>query len=160
MGLHKEASKMMLLENLHKPIRGRVLLVGKSTVVIEATEVDSLLESFELPPCTKNLKLRDSITKASQHGFWIDDVELLTTVFPGITHIDVGDISDYEGANLLLDMNQPINLETTPRYDFIYDSSVLDNVWNPSQMITNLSQLLRPHGRLLMNNVGECPRFG
>jgi hypothetical protein len=146
---------MMLSENRHKPIRGRVLLVGKSTVVMEATEVDSLLESFDLPPCTKDLKLRDTITKASQHGFWIDDVELLTAVFPEITHIDIADISDYEGANLVLDMNQPINTETTPRYDFIYDSSVLDNVWNPSQMIINLSQLLSPNGRLLMHNVAS-----
>jgi len=155
MGLHKEAFKLMLHENCFRPVGGRVLLVGKSTVAMEASVVDSLLGSFGLPRCSSDLKLNDSQTKASSGKFWIDDVELLQTVFPQITHIDIADVSDYEGANLIVDMNQPIDKGFIPRYDFIFDSSVLDNVWNPSQMLINLSHLLSPGGRLLLHNVAS-----
>jgi hypothetical protein len=47
-------------------------------------------------------------------------------------------------------MNQPIDTETTLPYDFIFDSSVLDNVWNPSQMLINLSRLLAGGGEAVV----------
>ena len=60
-----------------------------------------------------------------------DDEGLLRAISSEIKNVDVLDVSAYEGANKLHDINYPIPNELRHKYDFIFDSSVLDNLFNP-----------------------------
>jgi SAM-dependent methyltransferase len=62
------------------------------------------------------------------------------------------DVSDYEGADIICDLSDPIPQELNSRFDFIYDGSCLDNIFNPAMALTNISRLLRPGGRVILVN--------
>lgn len=155
MGLNIQAIKLLYNENLHKKIAGNVLLIGKSTVTVSRENLDLFFKNNEIELSSKDFTKFDTNTKRSSSIFNIDDVELLYKLFPQIEKIDVLDISSFEGANVIADLNNPINEKLKFNYDFIYDSSVLDNVFNPAQMITNVAQMLKPFGRVLMVNVAS-----
>ena len=155
MGLNIQALKMLYREHLYKPINGNVLLIGKSTIGISRENLDSFFIENGIALHTGNFLNFDEKTKRSSDIFNIDDSELFTRLFPEIGKIDVLDISPDEGANIIADMNYPLTEKMKYGYDFIYDSSVLDNVFNPAQMITNIAQFLKPNGRVLMVNVAS-----
>ena len=143
MGINVQSLKSLLHENRYKPISGRVLRIGKSTVNVSWPKLQEVLIPFGLSVSGSDLVARDVVTKRSSHTYWVDDVELFRVLFPGVESVDVLDMSPYEGANVIADMNIPIPVELQRKYDFIYDSSVLDNVFNPAQMIQNVSAMLR-----------------
>lgn len=155
MGLNIQALKMLYKENLYKPINGNVLLIGKSTVGISRQNLNSFFIENGIALNADNFTNLDEKTKRSSDVFNIDDSELFARLFPEIKKIDVLDISPAEGANVIVDMNYPLSEKIKYEYDFVYDSSVLDNVFNPAQMITNIAQFLKPNGRVLMVNVAS-----
>src|SRR6185369_4279680 len=67
-----------------------------------------------------------------------------------ITSIKAIDVSDYEGAELIVDLNLPLPTRMTGIADFIFDGPCLDNMFDPAQAIRSLSRMLRPNGRLVM----------
>jgi SAM-dependent methyltransferase len=75
----------------------------------------------------------------------------------GVSRAMALDHSDYEGAEIVADLNFPI--KTDRRADFILDGSTLDNIFNPAQGIQNLARLLRPGGRLISANVYSNHNF-
>jgi hypothetical protein len=70
------------------------------------------------------------------------------------------DVSDYEGAEIIHDLNYPIPTEMEATADFVIDGSTLDNTFSPAVALQNMSRMLRPGGRVLSLNVGansHCP---
>lgn len=59
------------------------------------------------------------------------------------------DHSNFEGADIVWDLNQPAPVEMENRFDFIYNGSVLDNVWDPATSLRNMSRMLKPGGRIV-----------
>ena len=57
------------------------------------------------------------------------------------------DISNYEGANLLYDLNKRIQLGST--YDLIIDAGTLEHVFNVPIALENISSLLKVGGRVI-----------
>lgn len=155
MGINVQTLKAMLHENTHREISGKVLLIGKSTVELRWATLIDIVNSFGLEVSETDFRKRDTKTKKSSDNFWVDDVELLVTLFPNITSVDVLDVSPYEGANIIADMNLPVSAELHATYDFIYDSSVLDNIFNPAQMLSNIALMLRERGRVCLLNVAS-----
>lgn len=155
MGLSIQGLKALLYEDAHRKISGKVLLIGKSTVEIKYETINAVASLFGIDVRREDFRERDTQTKKSSSEFWIDDVELLNILFPGITSIDVLDVSPYEGANVIADMNLPIAPDFYSSFDFIYDSSVLDNVFNPAQMLSNIAKMLSANGRVCLNNVAS-----
>ncbi len=70
----------------------------------------------------------------------------------GVESMEFLDHSDYEGAQTIVDLNEPIAPALESSYDFIIDGGTLDNVFNPPQALMNLSRMLKPGGRLLTYN--------
>src|SRR5262249_28318074 len=70
----------------------------------------------------------------------------------GIHTVKALDVSTYEGAEIVHDLNQPLPDDLTAIADFIIDGSTLDNVFAPAMTLRNYAQLLRPGGRLIAIN--------
>lgn len=70
--------------------------------------------------------------------------------FLGCDKLNFIDHSDYEKANIICDLNYPINEEMKGMFDFIYDGSCLDNIFNAGVGLSNISKLLRPGGRVII----------
>src|SRR5207248_2272071 len=73
----------------------------------------------------------------------------------GADRVRAIDYSDYEGAEIVHDLNRPIPVELAASADFIVDGSTLDNVFDPATCIQSVARILRPGGRFIANNVGS-----
>ncbi len=70
----------------------------------------------------------------------------------GFGATDYMDLSDYEGANVLHDLNQPVPEHLHGAYDFILDGGTVEHIFNVPQALTNLDRMLSDMGRLLALN--------
>ncbi|MBT3489777.1 MAG: hypothetical protein HON68_09290 [Gammaproteobacteria bacterium] len=61
---------------------------------------------------------------------------------------NVMDISDYEGANIIHDLNDPVPESLHSKFDFLYTGGCLDNVFNPVSLLVNSTNLLKEGGRI------------
>lgn len=64
----------------------------------------------------------------------------------GFGDVRTMDFSDYEGAQILHDMNQPLPQDLHGTFDFILDGGTLEHVFNVAQSFTNVFNMLRPGG--------------
>lgn len=66
------------------------------------------------------------------------------------TKADILDISNYEGANLIYDLNHKIDLGLT--YDLIIDGGTVEHIFNVPLVLENISSFLKVGGRVLHFN--------
>lgn len=91
----------------------------------------------------------DDVTRAGNGQGYIRDDAFWSLM--GIRSAFI-DVSDYEGADIVLDLNQPVR-EHIGACEFIVDGSTIDNVFNPAETLRNVGRLLGPGGRYLGVNV-------
>lgn len=65
----------------------------------------------------------------------------------GVEQLDSLDFSDYEGASLIHDLNQPIPEELWSRYDAVVDAGTLEHVFNFPLAISNCMRMVKVGGR-------------
>ena len=70
----------------------------------------------------------------------------------GFEQVDVLDISDYEGANLIHDLNVHVSRELEDRFDLIVDGGTLEHVFNFPVAIENVMRMLRVGGEILLTS--------
>ena len=68
------------------------------------------------------------------------------------------DISDFEGAGIIVDLNEPLPPHLEATCDLLVDGSTLDNIFNPTQGLRNLARMLKPGGRLFLSNMANSSR--
>ena len=98
--------KTLLFENSYKAFSGKGLIIVKCSVVVSYQYLKELFVKFELPPPPRTLKKQ--ITKYLSSEYDMDDKVLFSTFSPTIDSIGVLDISDYEGADIVWDLNKPV----------------------------------------------------
>ena len=59
------------------------------------------------------------------------------------------DLSDYEGATLLADLNQAVPVEWHGRFDCVFDGGTTEHIFDPAQAARNIRDMLRPGGWLI-----------
>jgi hypothetical protein len=77
--------------------------------------------------------------------YFADDVLL-----PLGYHVDSMDASDYEGANIVHDLNLPIPPALRERYDLVWDGATLEHVFNFPVAIFNAMHMVKVGGHLLL----------
>ena len=71
----------------------------------------------------------------------------------GFNQIDTLDIEDYEGANVIFDLNQTLlRNDLIDKYDFIYDGGTLEHIFNIGNALINLSRMLKTNGMVFHAN--------
>lgn len=154
MGMGKHLIEAVIREHRNKAITGDVLLIGRQTTYMSPDEllvsirehgvtVDADPGSIELDKTTVDRKL----------GY---AERLVSDAAPfklfGARSVKALDHSPYEGADVIHDLRYPVPSHLHGIADFIVDGSTLDNVFTPSIVLQNYAKLLRPGGRLLMEN--------
>lgn len=146
MGITRQAAKLMFQAHSERALDGEYLSIGKQTVNISREEL-SQLGLQHIGPDYVVPTLADLTTRHA-HGN-ISDRALVGSI-SGSLRYNCLDRSDYEGANIIADMNYPIAGAHKARYDFIYDGSCIDNVFDPAVFLRNVSEMLRTGGRCLI----------
>ncbi len=159
MGLSCGAVELIIHEHLYRPLNGlSVLLIGRQNTDITPQAMTNLLNLYGLSPRVPYVIERpgsmDHLTIALP-----PDAERIAdvSVFRALADCQVQalDISDYEGAEIVHDLNRPLPEELKGRFDFIFDGSCLDNIFDGPGTLIKLSELLKPGGRLLLYNASN-----
>jgi SAM-dependent methyltransferase len=153
MGLGGEAVEAIGREHAYRPVSGDVIFIGRQTTYFTPSELVGLLRSYGHGVDTAAIEI-DRNTRNRQQGH--EGKELVTdrSIFRalGIDTIRALDVSAYEGAEIVHDLNDPLPLHLHGCADFVVDGSTLDNVFDPAACLRNMAALLRPGGRLLTIN--------
>ena len=74
--------------------------------------------------------------------------ELLKDCF-GSSIVDSIDISDFEGATIIHDMNVETPDELKGKYDTVIDAGTIEHIYNIPQALDNVSYLCKPGGQII-----------
>jgi SAM-dependent methyltransferase len=73
----------------------------------------------------------------------------------GAVTVDAIDYSDYEGANIIHDMNLPIPDSLKNKYDCVWDGGTLEHVFNYPIAIKNCMEMVKTGGHLILETPGN-----
>ena len=82
----------------------------------------------------------------TDQGAWCED--LLMKHF-GATEVDSIDNSDYEGAKIVFDYNQPVPKELHQQYDTVIDFGCSEHIFDVAQVFKNTADICKIGGRIL-----------
>jgi len=84
----------------------------------------------------------------------LQDDPFAETMFDALGFADIEsiDISDYEGATRVWDMNAPVPKDWHGRYSLIFDGGTLEHVFNVPQAFANVFNMLQVGGRFVGAN--------
>lgn len=147
MSIFRQTASMILKEHKYRPITGDVLLIGRQTVLLTVEEALQLVASEGLKPRTDFIEEIDTSTVGSNLVEYITDRSFFS-MFSDARVIAL-DVSDYEGAEIVHDLNVPLPNKYEKIVDFIFNGSCLDNLFDPATALKSISKMLKPHGRVL-----------
>jgi SAM-dependent methyltransferase len=163
MGLSCGAVEIIIQEHLYRPLEGKVLLIGRQNTDIPPKAMINLLKLYGLSPrvplvIEKPGSLEHDVRTLKRETQRIADI----SVFHALADCQVMalDVSDYEGAEVIHDMNTPVPDSLKDQFDFIFDGSCMDNIFDGPQVLRNMSAMLRPGGRMVLYNASNSARTG
>lgn len=130
MAIERNCATLMLKARREGVTFGRSLMLGHQGLRLSRTEYDRFLHLAGAQAETPMPAYADGLFRAL-----------------GATQVDVMDFSDYEGANLLHDLNQPIPDVHRAGFDVVVDGGTLEHVFNFPVAIRNCMEMVRPGGR-------------
>ncbi len=131
------------------PLKGsKALMLGQSAVCADISTIQKILQKNQVFQNIESLTVQlDTSTQLAEQ--YPDKNFILAETFLqllGLEDIDVLDISAYEGANIQHDICSDLPEHLVGVYDFVFNASVLDNVFDPAQALKNMNRTLKPEG--------------
>jgi hypothetical protein len=154
-GLNRHHIEMLAREHLYRPIRGDVLMIGRQTVYLSPDELIETLHGIGVDvrgAGVAKIELdRSTLNRAGARDDLVSDRAVFALF--GQTRVRAIDVSGYEGAEIVHDLNTPVPASLRAIADVIVDGSTLDNTFDVAGVLRNYSEMLRPGGRLFMANI-------
>jgi SAM-dependent methyltransferase len=153
MGLSKSALQFLMLEHARRPFVGEALMLGRQCVYATWPEVQHLFGQQGIVP----VDLPDGFCKTTNIPAWKEiDAELALNISDvafflslGMQQVVAMDVSDFEGAEIVWDLNQPVNENLESQFDLILDSGTLEHVFDVRCALSNLARMVKPGGRII-----------
>ena len=144
MGIAKEA--YFLLSKLSKSNvfhNKSVLQLGRQSGIISIRQISKI---------SNRLNLGLELSKLKGSGFYRNypsGDELFRSL--GFSKIDSLDVTSYEGANVLADLNQSVDNLNLESYDLVYDGGTSEHIFNQMEVLTNIFKILKVGGIVIHN---------
>jgi SAM-dependent methyltransferase len=147
MSIFPQMASFILKEHRRRPIEGNVVLIGRQTVNLSISELVALLEREAVGLRSDYSTETDNSTIGSYGQRYISD-RAFFSLFSSAKVMAL-DVSAYEGAEIVHDLNQPLPDKLSGIADFIFNGSCLDNLFDPATAIKSMSKMLKPAGRII-----------
>jgi SAM-dependent methyltransferase len=151
MGLSKPAIRFLVRQHRHRPLGSRILTLGRQCVYADYSEVLTLLREEGVEPAVvlAGDEARSNIPqwRGTSSERRISDVGLFRLL--GAKEVLALDYSDFEGAEIIADLNQPIIAPDREPVDAVIDSGTLEHVFDVRTALANIVALLKTGGRAL-----------
>ena len=113
-------------------------MLGRQNFLLRPAETRSLFQSYGLTP---DPRLLVPTLPGSDPPFAEPFFESL-----GATACEAMDVSSYEGAKIVHDMNEPLPASLYEQFDLVFDGGTLEHVFQFPRAIHNAMQLVKPGG--------------
>ncbi len=152
MGMLKPHIHLLAMEHPRHPIRGRVLTLGQQSIYATVPEVKKILQQRGVPIAALPEGFDTANKIPAWKGTWWDRNTNATTVLTlmGAKEVVVTDVSDYEGATLLLDLNHPVPDAQAGQFDVILDIGTLEHLFDVPTALANMAKMLKTGGELIL----------
>lgn len=143
MGIAKGAIAFLFELKKTTKLKGVICQLGKQTTYVTDEEFCNLGKTFGFTIDQSTFTHQD---KALKKGM-ISDVDLFTGL--GFDEVRSIDYSDFEDADYVLDLNNPVPESLHNKFDAIYDGGTLEHVFNFPQSLKNIHNMLKPGGIIM-----------
>ncbi len=141
MGISKGGAALLYELKKDHDLGGTVLQLGKQALYVEADQLPGIAARFGFAVDVDDVTIDDS-GEYVEHTY--NDVVFFNKLgFETVTSLD---FSDYEGADIVHDMNLPISDSLHETFDFVYDGGTLEHIFDFPQCLRNVHKLLRVGG--------------
>ncbi len=146
MGIARGMTRLLLDEHCRKPFSGRVLVLGRQHVYFGMGELRKWAAMHDVTLSqAKDIRLSNIPDLAAKKC--IDDHTLFEAL--GFDVVDTTDFSDYEGADIIWDLNQPVPDEMRGKYDMIVDAGTSEHIFHVPNVMANIHAMLKVGGRII-----------
>jgi hypothetical protein len=111
--------------------------IGRQFLFFSQRELDRILHEFDQKPFS---------LPHGRFAYFADDI-LPSLAFE---RVDVMDASDFEGANIIHDLNRPIPSEMHELYDLVLDCGTLEHIFNFPTALENVMRMVKVGGDVLL----------
>ena len=139
MGLDINAALLLMDARAKGASFKRVLMLGRLSLNVYAARMAALLAERGLP--------NDAFLKTSSEGGYAEPFFHAL----GAEVVDTMDASDFEGAKLVHDLNQPLPDKWKGAYDVVMDGGTLEHVFHFPTALKNAMELVKEGGRLVIH---------
>ncbi len=137
MGIDKDVAKFLLSARAQKVDFQKTLMLGNQSFQFFNSDYKVLTDIFNLENFNQ--------VKTSDDFFY----------FLGAEEISSMDISDYESAAILHDLNQPIGDELKEKFTFVLDGGTLEHIFNFPIALSNAMKMVKIGGHLMIITGGN-----
>lgn len=147
MGISKSALKLLMQEGAKRSFKGKsILQLGRQHTFLTFETITKVAKQTNFPLSEVDA-IRFSFDTHLAASNFIDDITLFTLL--GFSTIHSLDVSSYEAASIVHDLNMPISSESYNQYDVIFDGGTLEHVFNVPQVFNNIHNLLKENGIII-----------
>jgi len=133
-------------------IKGEVLTLGQQSVWKNSIQSSRIFKNHNL----RKYNFKENIDYKNKNEFFKNtprennlSCQALLTMM-GADNVEAMDISDYEGADIIQDLNNPISKSLFEKYDAIVDSGTLEHIFDTPTALKNICDMLKPDGSLFL----------
>jgi SAM-dependent methyltransferase len=145
-GIPRGTARLLLDEARERPLHGAVLQLGRMTVYVTAAELERWAAAQKVELVDAGAPELSHVPELARQGC-LSDRDLFRRL--GASSVESLDLSDWEGADHLHDLNLPVPDELRGRFDIVFEAGTIQHVFHLPQVFANLHALLRPGGRAI-----------
>jgi len=148
MAIDRGTARLLLEEHRQRPFDGSVLQLGRQTVLFSERQLRAWAEVTPVVlHCIPRERLGGMRDGNGATGRRLDDEVFFKLL--GFGEVQSCDVSPYEGATLLADLNQPVTPAMQGRFDMIFNGGTLEHIFDMRAALANVHKMLRVGGRAI-----------
>jgi SAM-dependent methyltransferase len=152
MGILIPYLNVLAMENRSFPISGDVLTISQQAVYAKLDTVKKIFEKngLKCKDIPNNFDTKNKIP--SMKGTDYEENTNAQTVLKllGAENVFSCDVSDYEGADFIIDLNYPVDNKYFAKFDCILDFGTLEHVFDVFTVLSNINYMLKKGGKLIL----------
>lgn len=146
MGISRATARLLLREYARMPFAGSVLQLGRQDVFLAESQLREDVLSLGLKPQSISKEWNSEAGTENDLGCLSDRRFFRLLGFDKVLSCDV---SAYEDAEILLDLNQPVPPSLYEHFDLVFNGGTTEHVFNVPTVLSNVHSLLKVGGRAI-----------
>lgn len=142
MGLFKdEIVELFKFFNRNGTVGKSLVMIGKQDIYISKKVLMKIVDSMDITGF--NNEVKEKIINGEDK---IDSYDLFYMI--GFKEVHAIDVSDFEGADIILDLNETLPMDYVDRFDYVLNGGTLEHIFDIAKAMNNITKLVKFGGSI------------